>query len=59
MDDEVVPGRSFADCEIVQGDAFWQTVTWGGESDLKTPEGEGLVIRFHMDRAQLFGIEFE
>jgi hypothetical protein len=57
--DETIPGRSFDDCDPVQGDAFWQTVKWGGESDPKTPEGEGLVIRFRMDRAQLFGIEFE
>jgi hypothetical protein len=59
MNNDTIPGRSFEDCEPVQGDAFWQTVTWRGESDLMTPEGEGLVIRFRMDRAQLFGVEFE
>lgn len=57
--DEALPGRTFEDCAIVQGDAFWQTVTWNGESDLGTLPGETLVIRFKMDRAQLFGIEFE
>ncbi len=58
MNDEVVPGRSFEESDPVQGDAFWQPVTWKGEDSLNTPEGEGLVIRFRMERAQLFGIEF-
>lgn len=57
--DETIPGRSFDDCDPVQGDAFWQIVSWKDGTDLKTPEGEGLVIRFRMERAQLFGIEFE
>jgi hypothetical protein len=57
--DETLPGRSFDDCDPIRGDHFWTTVTWNGESDLGLDEGEGVVIRFQMDRAKLFGIEFE
>jgi hypothetical protein len=57
--DETVPGRSFADCDILQGDQFWSTVTWKGETDLGFEDGAGVVVRFKMDRAKLFGIEFE
>jgi hypothetical protein len=59
IDDERIPGRSFGDCDVVQGDAFWKTVTWKGESDLKTAAGEGLVIRFRIERGEIFGIEFD
>ncbi len=57
--DETLPGRSFDDCDPIRGDQFWTAVTWNGESDLGLDEGEGVVIRFQMDRAELFGIEFE
>jgi hypothetical protein len=57
--DETIHGRSFDDCDPIQGDAFWQKVTWKGESDVVAPSDEGLVVRFRMERAQLFGIEFE
>lgn len=59
IDDQPLPGRSFTDCDIVQGDQFWHTVTWRGQSELGVAKGEGVVIRFQMDRAKLFGIEFE
>ncbi|HTX54488.1 MAG TPA: hypothetical protein VMD08_13850 [Candidatus Baltobacteraceae bacterium] len=59
INDQVVAGRTFSDCDIVQGDAFWKTVTWKGESDLKTADGEALVIRVRIERGQLFGIEFD
>ncbi len=59
IDDSVIAGRSFEECDIVQGDQFWKTVTWNGESDLGYEDGEGVVIRFSMDRAKLFGIEFQ
>jgi hypothetical protein len=57
--DEVIPGRSFEECDVVQGDQFWKTVTWNGEADLGFTEGDGVVISFKMDRAKIFGVEFE
>jgi hypothetical protein len=57
--EEILPGRSFEECDPIQGDQFWKTVTWKGESDLGIEEGDAVVIRFKMDRAKLYGIEFE
>ncbi len=59
LDDRAIPGRSFADCDVIQGDAHRAVVKWKGEADLKTRAGEGLVIRVRMERARLFGLEFE
>ena len=59
ISDEIYPGRSFEESDVVRGDLFWRTVTWNGEADLGFEEGDGVVIRFRMDRAKLFGIEFE
>ena len=58
-DDKPVKGRSFDDCDPIQGDAFWKEITWNGESDLNVPVDETLVIKFRLDRASIFGIEFE
>jgi hypothetical protein len=57
--DQPIPGRTFADSDPIQGDAFWQTVSWNGETDVKVAPGETLVIKFRMDRAKLFGLQFE
>jgi hypothetical protein len=59
INDEVYSGRSFAECDLIQGDQYWKTVTWNGQSDLGFEEGDGVVIRFKLDRAKLFGLEFE
>jgi hypothetical protein len=57
--EEVIPGRSFAECKPIQGDQFWTAVTWNGDADMGFREGECVIVRFKMDRAKLFGIEFE
>jgi hypothetical protein len=57
--EEVIPGRSFADCDTVLGDQHWSTVTWNGEKELGCRDDEAVILRFHMDRAQLFGVEFK
>jgi hypothetical protein len=57
-DDTPIPGRTFEDCDPIIGDALWQEVTWDGDSDLGVPKDETLVIKFRMDRASLYGIEF-
>ena len=59
MDNTTLPGRSFADSDIIQGDQFWKEVTWHGVADLGVPPGEGVVIRLRLDRAKLFGIQFD
>jgi hypothetical protein len=52
-------GRSFADADPIQGDQFREPVTWKGEVDLGQFDGQPVILRFRMDRAKLFGLEFE
>jgi hypothetical protein len=57
--DEPIPGRTFADCKPVQGNQFGIPVTWNGLQDMGCGTNQPIIIRFKMDRAKLFGIQFE
>ena len=57
--DQPLPGRTFEECDAVRGDQFWTPVTWKGEKDLGFKENQPVIIRFRMERARLFGIEFQ
>ncbi|HNT87218.1 MAG TPA: hypothetical protein PKL84_05075 [Candidatus Hydrogenedentes bacterium] len=57
--EEIIPDRSFADCDVARGDLFWAPVSWRGTTDLGHYEGEGVILRFRLDRARLFGLEFK
>jgi len=57
--DETLPGRNFDDCKPIQGDQFWTPVTWNGQDDLGFNANQPIIIRFKMDHAKLFGIQFE
>ena len=55
-----VKGRALEDCTPIIGDQFWTTVTWkDGQTDLGAPAGGPATLRFKMDQAQIFGLEFE
>lgn len=51
------PGRSFAECDPIVGDQPDAPVTWRGEADLGDPAAP-LMLRFRMDRAKLYRLEF-
>ncbi len=53
------PGRSFDDCDPIVGDRFWTTVTWKGGDDLGLQEGQPITLRFKMDKAKIFGLQFD
>jgi hypothetical protein len=53
-----VPGRAFADAAIINGDNHWRPVTWRGQDDLGHKEDTAIMLRFQMDQAQIFGLEF-
>jgi hypothetical protein len=57
--DEPLPGRTFSDCDVIQGDQVWTAVTWNRTDDLGFKDGQPIIVRFKMERAKLFGIEFE
>jgi hypothetical protein len=55
----VVPGRSFDDCRPIIGDQYRTLVTWRGGDDLGVPEGTPIGLRFQLDQAKLFFVDFE
>lgn len=54
-----VPGRSFAEADAVFGDVYRKPLTWQGKDDLGIAEGSPIILRFRMDRAKIFGLDFE
>ncbi len=55
--EEIVPGRSFEDCDSISGDCPSHIVTWHGESDLRLPEGACVRFRFRLRAARLYAFE--
>ena len=53
------PERTFAKCRRLFGDLDWATVTWGEKADLGKKVGEPVTLRFRLERADLYGVEFE
>lgn len=58
MDGKPLPGRSFAEARPLFGDLFWAPVTWNGQEDLGYPDGTAISLRFRMDQARIYGLEF-
>lgn len=56
---EPLPGRSFADCDPVISDHFRKPVTWKGEPDLGFEPGSAILLRFRMEKAAIYSLEFE
>jgi hypothetical protein len=55
---KVVEGRAFAQATPIVGDQPRAVVNWGGATDLGHPENSPIFLRFRMDQAQLFSLEF-
>jgi hypothetical protein len=53
------PERTFDKCSRLFGDVHWVTVKWGDKVDLGKKVGEPITLRFRLDKADLYGIEFE
>ena len=53
-----IPGRTFADADPIIGDQYRTLVTWKGESDLGFEDGAAIMLRFRMDKAAIFGLDF-
>ncbi|MGQ9592221.1 MAG: sulfatase [Planctomycetota bacterium] len=52
-------GRSFADCDPLVGDLYREPVRWRGEDGIGVPEGAPIVLRFRLDRAKLYFLDFD
>lgn len=57
-DGRVLPGRALADCTPLFGDLHRQRVTWKEHDDLGISKGEPVSLRFDMNHAEIFGLEF-
>lgn len=54
-----VGGRTLNDVTPIVGDQHWAPVLWKGQDDLGHTEGGPIVLRFRLDRARIFGLDFE
>ena len=54
-----VESHSFDDCTLIFGDRYWTVVDWKGKTDLGFEEGKPVTLRFKLDQAEIYGIEFE
>jgi len=59
MDGKPIPGRSFGEAQPIIGDQFWTPVTWKEHGDLGVKRGEPVMLRVRMDKARIYGFEFE
>jgi hypothetical protein len=54
-----VPGRTFDDCQPIIGDQFRTPVAWKGGDDLGVPDNTPICLRFRLDQAKVFFVDFE
>jgi hypothetical protein len=57
-DGKPLPGRSFAEARPVSGDQHWTPVVWNGQEDLGFAPASAIILRFRMDQAAIYGLEF-
>jgi hypothetical protein len=53
-----LPGRSFEDAQSITGDVYQRPLVWKGSDDLGVEPSQPVMLRFQMDQAKLFGIDF-
>ena len=59
IDRKPLPGRSFAEADPIIGDRYRTPVTWNGQDYLNYQADAGIILRFRMDKARIFGLDFE
>ncbi len=59
LDGKPIAGRSFAEAVPVIGDHHWTQVKWKDHDDLGVEAGQPIEFRIRMDKAKLYGLEFE
>jgi hypothetical protein len=59
MDGKPIPGRTFEEAVPIVGDQFRAQVVWKEHDDLGFADDRGITIRFRLDKAKVFGLDFE
>src|SRR5690606_1795819 len=58
-DGKAIPGYSLADCPPVFGDTIERTVFWTGGPDLSELQGRSVRLRFVLNDADLYALQFK
>ncbi len=58
LDGKPLENRSFAEATPQTGDLHWAVLDWKGSDDLGNAEKAPIMLRFRMDQAELYGLEF-
>lgn len=56
-EEQVIAGRTFADCDPLFGDQLSHTVTWRGQPDLGHAHDQPVYFRFNLRYAKLYSFE--
>jgi hypothetical protein len=59
LEGKPIPGHTFADCNPIIGDQYRTPVTWKGGETLGVKTREPILLRFQMDKAKIYGLDFE
>lgn len=59
LDGKPLPGRSFDDAVPIVGEQYRTLVTWKRGDNLGIAAGQPVMLRFRMDKAKLYGLDFE
>jgi hypothetical protein len=52
------PGFDLDDCDPIKGDFVEKTITWNGNSNIKSLVGKTICLKFQMQDAKLYAFEF-
>ncbi|WP_135554940.1 hypothetical protein [Paenibacillus cymbidii] len=59
VDGNPLPGREFAEAVPLVGDHHRTLVTWRNHGDMGIAPGQAVMLRFRMDAASIYGLEFK
>lgn len=59
MHGKTIPGREFENCVPIAGDAFRQIVAWNGQDCLGVSPGQPVILRFRMNHAAVYALDFQ
>ena len=59
LDGKPLPGRSFDDAVPIIGDQHRTLVTWKNADTHGVETGKPIMLRFRMEKAKLYGLDFE
>jgi len=58
-DGEPIPGYTLKECKLMVGDSLERTVEWATTDDLSSLAGQAVLIRFVMNDADIFALQFQ